>query len=219
MTTQVSHVPTNEDAVNRLERIARLRFQRSIDVGTRFFDSQSDAVARACLAMARRFRHGGRLLVFGTGADATDAQHVSVEFVHPVLVGKRALPAIALTSDGSTLTAGQGREPDDAFGVALEALGRQRDIAMAIASQAPARVVTRAIERAKAVGMLTIALAALSGTNEDIAVADHVFVVPSDDPFVVQEVHETLYHILWELVHVFLDHPASSDLEGVASDA
>src|ERR671936_2974635 len=94
----------------RLERRARLRelavrrFEQSTDVPTRFFDEYADVIPRACLEMARRFQRGGRLLVFGEGAQATDAQHGSVEFVHPVIVGKRALPAVALTSDVATLT-------------------------------------------------------------------------------------------------------------------
>src|SRR5216683_8119797 len=66
--------------------------------------AQADAVAQACHAMAVRFHQGGKLVVFGTGAASTDAQHVAVEFVHPVIVGKRALPAISLTCDAATVT-------------------------------------------------------------------------------------------------------------------
>src|SRR5580692_7107752 len=65
---------------------------------------QASAVAEACHAMAVRFHRGGRLIVFGTGGPSADAQHVAVEFVHPVIVGKRALPAIALTTDVATVT-------------------------------------------------------------------------------------------------------------------
>jgi D-sedoheptulose 7-phosphate isomerase len=65
---------------------------------------QADAVAAACHAMAVRFHQGGKLVVFGTGGASTDAQHVAVEFVHPVIVGKRALPAISLTTDVATVT-------------------------------------------------------------------------------------------------------------------
>src|SRR5689334_6014714 len=75
------------------------RVEQSIAEPARFFEANADRLALACLAMAKRFERGGRLWVFGTGSSATDAQHVSVEFVHPVIVGKRALPAIALTND------------------------------------------------------------------------------------------------------------------------
>ena len=92
---------------------------------TRALAGQADAVAAACHAMAVRFHQGGKLVVFGTGGSSTDAQHVAVEFVHPVIVGKRALPAISLTTDVATVTAiaerdGSGREcvrlPDRAPG-------------------------------------------------------------------------------------------------------
>src|SRR5271169_662166 len=71
---------------------------------------QADAIAHACHAMAVRFHRGGKLVVFGTGGPSTDAQHVAVEFVHPVIVGKRALPAISLTADVATVTGIAERE-------------------------------------------------------------------------------------------------------------
>jgi D-sedoheptulose 7-phosphate isomerase len=81
---------------------------------TRLFELRSDpvrdlagqagAVAEACHAMAVRFHRGGKLVLFGTGGASTDAQHVAVEFVHPVIVGKRALPAISLSTDVATVT-------------------------------------------------------------------------------------------------------------------
>ena len=86
------------------EMVAR-RFDLSIDTTRRFFEANVDAISATCLEMARRFEQGGKLIVFGIGAAATDAQHVSVEFIHPVIVGKRALPAIALTSDVASVTA------------------------------------------------------------------------------------------------------------------
>jgi D-sedoheptulose 7-phosphate isomerase len=67
-------------------------------------------VAAACHAMATRFHRGGKLVCFGSGVPSTDAQHIAVEFVHPVIVGKRALPAISLTGDVASLTSVAGRE-------------------------------------------------------------------------------------------------------------
>src|SRR5436190_6277782 len=80
------------------------RFRRSMAVPEAFFAAEAERIAQACWAMARRFHAGGRLLAFGNGAAATDAQHVAVEFVHPVIVGKRALPALALTNDSAVLS-------------------------------------------------------------------------------------------------------------------
>ena len=95
--------------------------------------AQADAVAQACHAMAVRFHQGGKLVVFGTGAASTDAQHVAVEFVHPVIVGKRALPAISLTTDIATVTGIAEREGMDAiFSHQLRYLTAPGDIAIGI---------------------------------------------------------------------------------------
>jgi D-sedoheptulose 7-phosphate isomerase len=194
------------DVRARMRALAERRFRESTHLPTRFFEAHADAISRACLALAERFQAGGRLLVFGEGAAATDAQHVAVEFVHPVLVGKRALPAISLGSDLAALTgAAAARPPGEAFAHLLSVIGRQTDIAMGIAGPRPAEAVSAALLQAHRMGMLTLFLAG-GGVSRfvDLAVG-HVFIVPSDDAMLVQEVHETLYHILWELVHVFLD--------------
>jgi D-sedoheptulose 7-phosphate isomerase len=189
-----------------LERL-RARFELSTGVPERFFDVEAAAVARACRAAAERFQRGGRLLVFGEGAEASDAQHVAVEFVHPVIVGKRALPALALTADAAALT-GASRGGPVAFAPILAALGRPADIALGISRAAPGPAVREGLVAARARGLLTIALA---GGAADPDAADFVFVVPSDDPMVVQEVQETLYHVLWELVHVFFEHERAGE--------
>lgn len=206
-----------------LRAVAERRFAQSMDIPTRFFEDQADAISNACLQMARRFRRGGRLLVFGEGAEATDAQHVSVEFVHPVIVGKRALPAIALTNDLAAFTglrrmtssgeSGSSRavvsEPvtsEDGFAQLIAALGIQHDIAMGITRDGDSGTVVRGLSHAHQLGMLTLGLAGGSGGRlSGSGVADFLFLVPTADPLVIQEVHETLYHVLWELVHIFFE--------------
>jgi D-sedoheptulose 7-phosphate isomerase len=151
------------------------------------------ALAEACWAMARRFHQGGRLLAFGTGCSAADAAHVVVEFVHPVIIGKRALPALGLS----------GR-PD--FRTELELFGEHEDIALGIASDPDDRV-SDGLATARDRGMLTLALV---GGADGVALPpglDHVIALRSGDPRVVREGHVTAYHVLWELVHVFLDAP------------
>jgi D-sedoheptulose 7-phosphate isomerase len=126
-------------------------------------------------------------VAFGRSPDArSDARHVAVEFVHPVIVGKRALPAIGLAGEGGPLDAQVDLlvEPDD---IAI-AFGAGEDGGEAAAATAIAR----------ARGCLTVAFAP--------AGAEWEFAPPSDDPAVRQELVETLYHVLWELVHVFFDH-------------
>ncbi len=184
-----SPFPERSDETLRAE--ARARFERTAEVSDAFFGEHADAVSRACWDMARRFHRGGRLLVFGRGACETDAYHVSVEFVHPVLVGKRALPALCLEGD---------------FAETLGHLGRPEDIAMGITARGGEPAVLEALERGRERGMLAVGLAGGDGGALADAELDHLFVVPDDDATVVQEVQETLYHVLWELVHVFFDH-------------
>ena len=133
--------------------------------------------------MADRFARGGRLLAFGEGMGAADAAHVVVEFAHPVIVGKRALPALRL-ADPAVLSL--FAEPDDialGFGV-----GSRVAAGLAAAGRA---------------GVLTVAL--VGGDLGAVGAVDHLLAVPSDDPRIVREGHVTTYHVLWELVHVFLE--------------
>ena len=139
-----------------------------------FFAREAPRIAELSLLLAEVFLAGGRLFAVGASPqDRSDAHHVAVEFVHPVIVGKRALPALAVRADELALLT----EPGDAiisFGVDLSGI----------------------------VHCLTIGFA--PGT------AEWVFEPPTADPFILQELVETLYHVLWETVHVFLEHRGSS---------
>jgi D-sedoheptulose 7-phosphate isomerase len=141
--------------------------ERRAQANATFFTAEAERIALVCRELAERFARGGRLLAAGRSAQAwSDARHVAVEFVHPVIVGKRALPALAVQPDELALLV----EPDDAT-IEFEPL------------------VITAADRWE-------------------------FDPPSDDPFVRQELCETLYHVLWELVHVFFEH-----LEGSSAGA
>jgi D-sedoheptulose 7-phosphate isomerase len=166
-----------------------------------FFRAEADRIALACWDMAKRFHRGGRLIAFGNGAAASDAQHISVEFVHPVIVGKRALPALALTSDGAFLN-GEHASFADRIGV----LARPHDIALGLSPDGNDPNVLEGLRRARDLGMLTVGLEGGVGGGMAHAGLDHHFLVSSPDAFAVQETHETLYHVLWELVHVFFEH-------------
>ncbi|MBO2450791.1 SIS domain-containing protein [Actinomadura barringtoniae] len=165
----------------------------------------AEAIALACHAMAGRFREGGRLFSFGNGGAATDAQHIAVEFVHPVIVGKRALPALALTGDVATVTGlGQDAGLEAIFSHQLRYFARPGDIALGISADGRCPNVLEAVREARRLGLLTVAL--LGGDGGEIApLTDHPIVVGSDDPLVIKEVHVTAYHLLWELTHVFLE--------------
>src|SRR2546423_141594 len=147
-----------------LKAIVTARFEQSMSVPEIFFEAEAGRVAEACWAMARRFHQGGRLLAFGNGAWATDAQHVSVEFVHPVIVGKRALPALALTNDSATLSGLMaGREADMPFVRQLQVLARPQDIALGFSPDGRCANVVAALNTARKMGLLTLGLAGGDG--------------------------------------------------------
>jgi D-sedoheptulose 7-phosphate isomerase len=183
------------------------RFEQSMSTPEAFFTAESEKIAEACWAMARRFHQGGRLLAFGNGAWATDAQHVSVEFVHPVIVGKRALPALALTNDSATLS-GVLAEGNAGltFAYHLKTLARPQDIAMGFSPHGNCTNVVKTLEVARSLGLLTLGLTGGDGGLVKLSRPDFCFVVQSHDLLAIQETHETLYHVLWELVHVFFEH-------------
>ncbi|MDX8034928.1 SIS domain-containing protein [Lentzea sp. BCCO 10_0856] len=166
----------------------------------------AEEIARICHRMAERFRAGGKLLVFGNGGPSTDAQHVAVEFVHPVIVGKRALPALSLTSDVATLTGVAARAGfAETFAHQIRCLGERTDIALGLSVDGQCENVLRGLAVARERGLLTVALAGSGGGRLE---ADHVLVTASTDPLVVKEIHVTTYHLLWELTHVFLEGAA-----------
>ncbi len=175
----------------------------------REFAEQAGEVAAACYQMALRFHQGGKLVVFGIGGPSTDAQHVAVEFVHPVIVGKRALPAISLTSDVATVTGIAASAGIAAiFSHQLRYLAQPSDIALGISADGNCASVLSGLLTARELGMLTIAL--VGGDSGAIAASpavDHVLVASGADPRVVKEMHVTCYHVLWELVHVFFEQP------------
>jgi D-sedoheptulose 7-phosphate isomerase len=171
-------VDTNVLAVRSREELLRRN-----EIFDAFFKSEAPRLAEACHEMSRRFLAGGRLLAFGNGSAATDAQHVSVEFVHPVIVGKRALPALDLGPE---------------FERRLPVILHPQDMVMGFAFPERDEAVERALGVARERGALTFALAG--------EVGDYPFDLPDEDPFVCQEVFEVLYHMLWETVHVYFEH-------------
>src|SRR4051812_8499344 len=163
--------------------------ERRTKANRAFFAAESERLARLCHLMAERFARGGRLVSFGSSPAArSDARHVAVEFVHPVIVGKRALPAIGLSREGGDLVH------------QLALLAEPGDIV--IAFEAEERATAEALALAVGRGCLSIAFEPAGAAVRQ----DWVLDPPSEDPFVRQELVETLYHVLWELVHVFFEH-------------
>lgn len=191
------------------DRVLEL-FAHRTAANAEFFVAEAERIARLCHRVAERFARGGRILAFGlTPAARSDVRHVTVEFVHPVIVGKRALPAIGLTPEAGPLPMQLGllAAPEDvaiAFGSA-DATGPAglADSASSAGSAGEAELravneLREALSLARGRGCLTIAFDALG--------AEWEFHSPGPDTFIRQELVETLYHIVWELVHVFFEH-------------
>jgi D-sedoheptulose 7-phosphate isomerase len=173
--------------------------------GDAYFAAVAEDLAHCAAAMADRFFAGATLLVFGSGAGATDAQHNSVEYVHPVLPGCRALPALSLTNDVSSVTGIlAGADPLDIYAHQLRVLGRPGDIALAFLTSTDNGGCVRGLRAATQRDMITIALS--TGERVSGAPAAYTFHVESEDPLVAQELHLATYHMLWELTHIVLNH-------------
>ncbi|HEY7516234.1 MAG TPA: SIS domain-containing protein [Vicinamibacteria bacterium] len=159
----------------------------------------------ACVrAMAARFQRGGRLFVMGNGGSACDAQHVAVEFLHPIVEKRRALPAIALTTDTATLTAiGNDRDFSMVFADQLRLLGKGEDMALGLSTSGQSANVARGLQAARDAGMLTVGFSGRDG-GRLASIAEYCFVAPSFSIHRIQETHTILLHLLWDEVQVSL---------------
>jgi D-sedoheptulose 7-phosphate isomerase len=172
-------------AVGMTETASRGALDRIVEsrsaAGERFFEAEAERIAQLCRLMAERFTRGGRLVAAASSPQGwSDAHHVAVEFVHPVIVGKRALPALAVSAGD------------------VAAVVRKGDMLMTFDEQptTDADVMTISFSR--------------SGAEWELD-------PPSTDPYERQELAETAYHVLWELVHVFFDHLGGSTAGAGAS--
>ena len=153
--------------------------------------------------MAARFQAGGRLLTMGNGGSACDAQHIAVEFQHPIIEKRRALPAIALT-DLATLTAiGNDSDFSRVFVEQLDIIAQPNDIVLGISTSGASANIQRALKRAREKNLLAIGFAGRDGGRLP-DVCDFCFVVKSWSIHRIQETHTALLHVLWDQLHVAL---------------
>lgn len=178
--------------------------RESADLKIKFFEENAARLERCVHDFAERFRRGGRLWVMGNGGSACDAQHVAVEFMHPIIERRRPLPATALTTDTATLTAiGNDTDFSHVFVRQLELLADPRDIALGISSSGSSANVNRALKRAREMNLLTAGFSGRDGGRMP-DFCDHSFVVKSWSIHRIQETQTALLHLLWDLVHVAL---------------
>jgi D-sedoheptulose 7-phosphate isomerase len=194
--------------------------RESIEVKARFFEDNKDAILAASLEMAKAFRRGRKLLVCGNGGSATDAQHIAVEFMHPVTVGRKALPAICMNNDIAMVTAVANDVGfDDVFSRQIIALGQEGDILLGISTSGNSENLLHAFETARRMKLIKIGYAGGNGGKmlemHERGLLDFCLTVPTSSIHRIQESHMTLYHIMWDLVHTFLQQTSLSEEEAV----
>jgi len=185
--------------------------RESGDVKTRFFADNKERILAASLALARSFHHGGKLLVCGNGGSATDAQHIAVEFMHPITVGRKALPAVCLANDMAMVTAvANDVSFDDVFTRQIIALGKAGDVLLGVSTSGNSKNLLHAFTTARRMNLITMGFAGSDGGEmAEMSVGgllNFCLTVPTASIHRIQETHVTLYHIMWDMVHTFLQH-------------
>jgi D-sedoheptulose 7-phosphate isomerase len=178
--------------------------RESAEMKERFFDENAGVLENVCSRMAEALAAGRRLFVMGNGGSSCDALHVAVEFVHPIIEKRRAFPAHALACDTALLTAiSNDSDFSQTFAEQLRLFGKPGDIALGISTSGMSSNVNYGLQAAREIGMLTVGFAGKDGgrTKE---IAEYCLTVPSFSIHRIQEVHTTLLHVLWDMVHVLL---------------
>jgi D-sedoheptulose 7-phosphate isomerase len=182
----------------------RQKVQDSIEAKQRLLDTGAPALLALAKALADVFASGGRLLTMGNGGSSCDAAHVAVEFMHPITVGRRALPAMHLGADLPMLTAiGNDVGFASIFARQILAHGRPGDALLGISTSGNSDNLLEAFRVARREGLVTLGLSGHDGGRMTDEV-DHCLVVPATSVHRIQEGHLVAYHILWDLVHTLL---------------
>ena len=183
----------------RIERIHEIARQ-SIETKRAFFDAHAGRVAEAAQLIVDSVRSGGKLLIFGNGGSASDAQHIAAELVNRLARDRPPIAAIALTTDTSIITSiGNDSSFDEVFERQVRALGRAGDVVLAISTSGNSANVLRGAAAAVELGIKTIGLTGRSG-GKLVSVVDVPLVVDAESTQHIQETHITIGHILCALI-------------------
>jgi len=170
----------------------------------KFFAANAAVLEEVCGRVAGALAGGHRLFVMGNGGSCCDAMHAAVEFVHPIVEKRRSFPAVALTSDMALLTAiDNDADFSQVFAEQLRLQGRPGDVVLGISTSGKSANVNYGLQAAREMGMLAIAFSGKDGGRSQ-EIADYCLTVPSFSIHRIQEVHTTLLHVLWDMVHVML---------------
>jgi D-sedoheptulose 7-phosphate isomerase len=194
---------------SKLQDLVRARIQRDIEIKHILLasDSYHDLVTHVAMQIVKSLRAGGKVMFFGNGGSAADAEHLAGEFTGRYLKERRPLPALALHANASSLTAiGNDYGFDFVFARQLEALGKEGDVAVGISSSGNSPNVLRALEAAKSKSIYTVALAGLTGGAMK-KVADCTICIPSEETPRIQECHILTGHLICEIVEETMFEP------------
>ena len=176
----------------------------SAEMKSKFFEENSEAIHQVCSRLARALSDGRQLFVMGNGGSSCDAVHVAVEFVHPIIEKRRSFPAFALTNDSALLTAiGNDTDFSQTFSEQLKLFGKPGDVVLGISTSGMSSNVNYGLQAAREMGLITIAFSGKDGGRVK-NIAEYCLTVPSFSIHRIQEVHTTLLHVLWDMVHVLL---------------
>jgi D-sedoheptulose 7-phosphate isomerase len=186
--------------MENIDDIIRRIFRESIQIKEAFLRDNVEKIARVVDSITEALKKGNKVLLFGNGGSAADAQHIAGEFVNRFLIERPPLPAIALTTDTSVLTSiGNDYDFADVFSKQVRALGQEGDIAWGFSTSGGSPNVIRALEAAKKMGLVTIGFTGRDGGAVGM-VSDYHINVPSNVTPRVQEVHIVVSHAICELV-------------------
>ena len=176
----------------------------SVEMKEKFFECYAEQIEALARDMAKRFQAGRKLLVMGNGGSLCDALHFCVEFTHPIIEKRKAFPVIPLMTDICTMTAiGNDLDYSRVFVNQLQLLGQPGDMALAVSTSGKSPNLIYAVEAARQKGLMTIAWLGKDG-GRLAEMTDYSFVVPSYSIHRIQEVHATLVHVVWDLIHIAL---------------
>jgi D-sedoheptulose 7-phosphate isomerase len=184
------------------ETVAR-SLKEGAELRLKMAETMAASITAAAESIAEAFKAGRKLLLFGNGGSAADAQHIAAEFMNRFLIERPPLPAIALTTDTSVLTSiANDYSFDDVFSKQVKALGRKGDVALGITTSGSSGNVLKALRAAKKLGMVTIALTGEAGKAATLV--DIALQIPSRSTPRIQEAHIVVGHILCDLTDTLL---------------
>ncbi len=176
---------------------------QSIAIKQEFIKKNTDYIEKTAIIMAKTLEQGNKILIFGNGGSAADAQHIAAEFINRFQMERPPLAAIALTTDSSVITSiANDYSFEDIFAKQVQAIGKENDLAIAITTSGNSPNVLKAVQEAKSIGIKIIGMSGKKGKLKEIA--DFPFCVDSEVTARIQESHITLAHILCDLTEQIL---------------